>query len=162
VRCDSWGEFVALYAADISQGGMFIVTDESPPVLSEIEIELQLPEGHRIPLQARVVHVIEPSQAAHARRDAGVGVEFIGLEAPKRAQIHQLIEFARWQGTSLKPTATLASHMFELNAGAPPGSVMQSLPSGPMTHRASQPTTQRTALEDIPADTHITFAMVQL
>jgi uncharacterized protein (TIGR02266 family) len=128
VRCDSWGEFVALYATDVGQGGMFIVTEDTPPALSEVEVHLRLPEGHQIRLHARVVHVIEPAQAAHARRDPGVGVEFIGLDAPTRAQIHQLVEFARWQGTSMSPTATLASHMFEMNASAPPGSVMASLP----------------------------------
>lgn len=129
LRCESWGEFVALYATDVSQGGMFIVTDEPPPVLSEIEIRMMLPEGHEMKLRARVVHVIEPAQAAHARRDPGVGIELIGLDTATRAQIHQLVEFARWQGTSHKPTATLASHMFEMNAGASPAQVMQSLPS---------------------------------
>jgi uncharacterized protein (TIGR02266 family) len=132
VKCDTWGEFVALYATDVSQGGMFVVTEEAPPVLSEIDVQLKLPEGHEIPLRARVVHVIEPAQAAHGQRDPGVGIEFIGMDAATRTQIHQLVEFARWQGTSLAPTATLASHMFEMNAGATPAQVMQSLPSPPM------------------------------
>lgn len=135
VRCETWGEFVALYATDVSQGGMFVVTDDPPPVLSEVELRLVLPEGHEMPLRARVVHMIEPTQAAHARREPGVGIELIGLDGPTREQIHQLVEFARWQGTSLAPTATLASHMFELNAGASPAQVMQSLhpPSAPVS-----------------------------
>jgi uncharacterized protein (TIGR02266 family) len=128
VRCESWGEFVALYATDISQGGMFIATDDPPAVLSEVDVQLKLPEGHEILLQARVVHVIEPAHASQAQRDSGVGIEFVGLDALKQKQIHQLIEFARWQGTSLAPTATLASHMFEMNASATPAQVMQSLP----------------------------------
>jgi uncharacterized protein (TIGR02266 family) len=132
VKCETWGEFVALYATDVSQGGMFVVTAEPPPVLSEIDVQLKLPEGHEIPLRARVVHVIEPAQAAHGQRDPGVGIEFIGMDAATRTQIHQLVEFARWQGTSLAPTATLASHMFEMNAGATPAQVMQSLPSPPL------------------------------
>lgn len=131
VRCESWGEFVALYASDVSQGGMFIVTEDPPAVMSEVDVQLTLPEGHEIPLRARVVHVIDPAQAAYARREPGVGVEFVGLDANKRAQIHQLIEFARWQGTSREPTATLASHMFELNASAKPTAVRQTLTSAP-------------------------------
>ena len=122
---------------------MFIVMEGPPPVLSEVDVQLKLPEGHEIPLRARVVHVIEPGQATEAEREPGVGIEFIGLDAAKRAQIHQLIEFARWQGTSLKPTATLASHMFEMNAGATPTQIMQSLPAGPMstpTPREALPT----------------------
>lgn len=131
VRCETWGEFVALYATDVSQGGMFIVTDEAPAVLSEVDVLLKLPEGHQIPLHARVVHVIDPLQAAHARREAGVGIEFIEMEPATRAQIHQLVEFARWQGTSQAPTATLASHMFEMNASTKPAEMMQSLRSPP-------------------------------
>lgn len=150
VRCESWGEFVALYATDVSQGGMFIVTDDPPPVLSEVEIRMVLPEGHEMPLRARVVHVIEPAQAAHARREPGVGIELIGLDAAKRAQIVQLVEFARWQGTSHRPTATLASHMFEMNAGASPAQVMQSLPSPAMPRaQASIHATPREAIPSV-------------
>jgi uncharacterized protein (TIGR02266 family) len=143
VRCESWGEFVALYASDISQGGMFIVTDDPPAVLSEVDVQLKLPEGHEIMLQARVVHVIEPAQATQAQRDSGVGIEFVGLDVLKQKQIHQLIEFARWQGTSLAPTATLASHMFEMNASATPAQVMQSLaPPAGATPREAIPAVQ--------------------
>ena len=97
MRCETWGEFVALYASDVSQGGMFVIMEDPPPVLSEVDVQLKLPEGHEIPLRARVVHVIEPEQATEAEREPGVGIEFIGLDTAKRAQIHQLIEFARWQ-----------------------------------------------------------------
>jgi uncharacterized protein (TIGR02266 family) len=146
VRCETWGEFVALYATDVSQGGMFVVTDDPPPVLSEVELRLVLPEGHEMPLRARVVHVIEPAQAAHARREPGVGIELIGLDGPTREQIHQLVEFARWQGTSLAPTATLASHMFELNAGASPAQVMQSLAPAQAAPNAPVNATPREAI----------------
>jgi uncharacterized protein (TIGR02266 family) len=138
VRCDSWDEFVALYATDVGQGGMFVTTDDPPPVLSEVEVQLRLPEGHQIRLRARVVHVIEPAQAVHARREPGVGLEFVGLDAPARTQIHQLVEFARWQGTSSSPTATFASHMFEMNASAPPASVLASLPPALTTEDSSR------------------------
>ena len=39
VQCESWAEFAELYATDVSQGGMFIATDEPPPILSEIGIK---------------------------------------------------------------------------------------------------------------------------
>lgn len=150
VRCESWSEFVALYATDVSQGGMFIVTDDPPPVLSEVDIRMVLPEGHEMPLRARVVHVIEPAQAAHARRHPGVGIELIGLDSSTRAQIHQLVEFARWHGTAHAPTATLASHMFEMNAGVRPAEMMQSLPSPAMTTSLNAPTSA-TPREAIPS-----------
>jgi hypothetical protein len=115
---------------------MFIITSEPPPVLTEVEVQMQLPEGHSIRLRGRVVHVIDAQQAAAAQHDPGVGIEFIGLEPEMRAQIHQLIDFARWQGTSHRPTATLASHMFGMNATRSTGEVLGSLPSPPADHNA--------------------------
>src|SRR4029078_4299620 len=76
VRCESWGEFAQLYAADVSRGGMFILTDRPLPILSEIEVVLRLPAGHEVQLQATVVHVIDPEQAARENKQAGLGVQF--------------------------------------------------------------------------------------
>ncbi len=133
VSCDSWGEFVALYATDVSQGGMFISTAMAPPVLSEVDVQLRLPEGHEIRLRGRVVHTIDAEAALQAQREPGVGIEFVQLDAAMRAQIHQLIEFARWQGTSQRPTATLASHMFEMSDSTSSGVLLSGLPAAPET-----------------------------
>jgi uncharacterized protein (TIGR02266 family) len=128
VRCESWAEFAQLYAADVSQGGMFILTSEAPPILSEIEVDLRLPEGHHIQLRATVVHVLPPEQAAIQGRQPGVGVQFIELDPMHKQQIYQLIEFARWDGSSNNPTASYASRLFETSAALPPGKVLDALP----------------------------------
>ena len=126
VRCESWGEFVERYASDISQGGMYIVTDQAPAILSEIDVILQLPEGHEIQLRASVVHVLDAERAALEGREPGLGVQFIELDAPRKAQIYQLVEYARWEGSA--GGSSLASRLFEVSASLPPSKIMEALP----------------------------------
>jgi uncharacterized protein (TIGR02266 family) len=127
VRCESWAEFVQLYASDIGQGGMFIITEDAPPILSTIEIMLQLPEATDVRLAARVVHVAEANPATGGR--PGIGVEFVDLDPARKKQIHQLIEFARWQGVSGDPNASLARTMWEVSPSLPPTKVGDALPA---------------------------------
>ena len=136
VRCESWAEFAQLYAADVSQGGMFVITDDAPPILSEIEVAVDLPEGHKLQLKGTVVHVLDPEQATLQGRQAGVGIAFSNLGPTHKQQIVQLVEFARWEGTD--PSASLARRMFETSAALPPSKVLEALPPTP-----SGATTQR-------------------
>jgi uncharacterized protein (TIGR02266 family) len=126
VRCESWGEFVDRYASDISQGGMYIVTDEPPEILTEVDVVLELPEGHSVQLRASVVHVVDAERAKHEGREPGVGVQFVALDAPRKAQIYQLVEYARWEGST--GGASLASRLFEVSASLPPSKIMEALP----------------------------------
>lgn len=126
VRCETWSEFAQLYATDISQGGMFIVTDEQLPILSEVEIDLRLPEAQSVQLRAEIVHVLGPDQAVREGRHAGIGVHFVDLTPAHRQQIVQLVEFARWEGDN--PNASFAGRMFELSTSLPPSKVLSALP----------------------------------
>lgn len=126
IRCDSWAEFATLYASDVSQGGMFLVTDDPPPILSRVELRMQLPEGHEIVLDARVVHVIDQDQAAAEGKHAGVGVEFVELDEVRKREIHRLVEFARWEGGS--GNTSFAKSMFEQAGSLSPADVIASLP----------------------------------
>ncbi|HMI94273.1 MAG TPA: PilZ domain-containing protein [Polyangiales bacterium] len=126
VRCETWGEFVERYASDISQGGMYIVTEQAPEILSEVDVVLQLPEGHEIQLRASIVHVLDADRAKLEGREPGVGVQFIGLDAQRKAQIYQLVEYARWEGAT--GGASLASRLFEVSASLPPKKIMEALP----------------------------------
>ena len=135
VRCESWAEFVQLYASDIGQGGMFIITDDAPPILSTIEIMLQLPESTDVRLAARVVHVAEANPATGGR--PGIGVEFVDLDPARKKQIHQLIELARWQGVSGDPNASLARTMWEVSPSLPPTKVGDALPAQKVPAAAS-------------------------
>lgn len=135
VKCESWGDFAQSYAADVSQGGMFILTDEPPPLLSFVDVKMGLPEGHEIVLRGRVVHVIPPAQAAAEGRQAGVGVEFQEVEPEFKRQIHHLVEFSRWEGEN--PNASFSKHLAEVSLSQPPSRLMESLrPAGPRSSSA--------------------------
>ena len=132
VRCESWGEFAELYAADVSRGGMFILTERPLPLLSEVEVSLRLPEGHEMQLKATVVHVMDSEQAARENKRAGIGVQFNGIDAVRRQQIRQLTEFARESSeTGAATSATYASRLFETMASMPPSKVLEALPPRP-------------------------------
>ena len=150
VRCETWAEFVQRYASDIGQGGMFIVTDDAPPILSTIEILLKLPEATDVRLTARVVHVAEANPQTGGK--GGIGVEFLDLDAERKKQIHQLIEFARWQGSSGDPNASLARTMWELSPSLPPTKVADVLgasksPVPATTPSGNPPDAQRRTLD---------------
>ncbi len=145
VSCESWHDFVALYAGDIGQGGMFILTDDAPPLMSTIDIRLQLPEATAIALRGRVVHVITAEQAQRENKKAGAGIEFIEMDAERKRQIAQLIEFARWQGASGDPNASLARTMMEHAATAPASKPAASASTGAAT--AARPAQRQAAMQ---------------
>jgi uncharacterized protein (TIGR02266 family) len=131
VRCEDWSEFAELYAADVSRGGMFILTERPLALLSEVDVALRLPEGHEMQLKATVVHVVSAEQAAIEHKRAGVGVQFIGLDAVRKQQIRQLTEFARENSAGSPASATYASRLFETSASLPPSKVLEALPPPP-------------------------------
>jgi uncharacterized protein (TIGR02266 family) len=97
IRCGSWKKFATVYAGDISQGGLFIETEEPPPMLSSVDVEFDLPDGQQMQLEATVVHVMAPEMAASLRRKPGVGVEFRDIEPEVKSEIDRLVQFARRQ-----------------------------------------------------------------
>ena len=72
------------YLRDISQGGMFIATQNLRAMGEVLTILLQLPEGDELRLQARVVHQRTPSQV-RAGQPAGMGVQFEAM-TPEMAE----------------------------------------------------------------------------
>lgn len=97
VRCESWDEFAALYANDISLGGIYIETDERPELMSTVEIKLLLPEGHEVKFKGNVVHVASAEDAEQEGRAEGVGLEFRNLEPMMKKQLWHLVEYAKWE-----------------------------------------------------------------
>jgi uncharacterized protein (TIGR02266 family) len=154
-RCSTWQDFANLYAADVSQGGMFLQTDSVLPIMTELEIELSLPEGHTIQLKARVVHVIDAEHAQREGRAAGVGVQFIDLDQTRKRQIQQLVDFSRWEGgTANRPS--LAAALSEMTVSLPPSAVLQALPDESLDsllspRRMSQAVTARPGDADVDA-----------
>ena len=127
VRCETWREFVEQYANDVSSGGMFVATDMQPEALSTLDVHLQLPEATEIVLRARIVHVLSAEHASMQGKAQGVGLELLDLDAERKRQLYQLIEFARWQGASNDPNASFARTLLEISTSMPPAEVGQRL-----------------------------------
>jgi hypothetical protein len=74
---------IPLETADVSFKGLFLQTDEPPPVRSLVRLRVRLPTGD-IEAHAMAVHVSasEPGNTGAGR--GGVGVQFWGLSGPDR------------------------------------------------------------------------------
>ncbi len=79
---------------DISRRGLFVRTELMIPVGEEIDLEIELPDGMRLTLRARVAHQLDPVAALALGRHAGMGFELIGPETAGwirlRAHYHAL------------------------------------------------------------------------
>jgi hypothetical protein len=85
---------IQLETFDVSFKGLFLRTEEPPPVRSLVRLRVKLP-GREIEAHAMAVHVAEGT----ADRGAGVGVQFWGLAGPDRhawdAFIQELLQAQR-------------------------------------------------------------------
>jgi hypothetical protein len=142
VRCESWREFAERYADDIASGGMYLSHASPPAVLSLVEVVLQLPEATEIALRARVVQVLSADQAASMGKPPGMGLELLDIDAERKRQVMQLIEFARWQGASGDPKSSFARTLLEVSPSMPAAEVgyrLSMLPEAPKGRSDSRP-----------------------
>jgi len=75
---------IRMSSVDLSGGGTFLRADVLFEVGEVFTIEFQLPDGHQIRTQGRVVRV---SRGGPKERPPGMGIEFIDLRAEDRAAI---------------------------------------------------------------------------
>lgn len=93
-RFDTFEDFLAEYASNISMGGMFIRTQEVREEGALIYLQFYLRDGQKfIEGLGRVVRVVPPGQA----EAAGMGVEFVNFDEPSMEVISEICE-ARRQG----------------------------------------------------------------
>lgn len=89
VRFRTSNEFVQEHAVNLSRGGIFIRSDDPPPVDSVVEVELQLPDGGSpISTAGIVVH----RQAPGTAKVAGVGVQFVDASDTFRERIDRYMD----------------------------------------------------------------------
>lgn len=111
LRCPDWKDFVRTYARDISTGGMFIQTEQAPPILSFIEVSVDLPDGVPLILRARVVHILSRENVG-PHGVAGIGVEFQNMTSEIREQLQALLKIA----ASERPRVSSGIHDVQLPA----------------------------------------------
>jgi uncharacterized protein (TIGR02266 family) len=92
VRFASVQDFVLEYAANISAGGVFVQTQNPPPLKSIVRVEMELPGGAAVPAQGLVVHRVTPEEAKARGTAPGCGVQFIAADDAFRQRIDAAID----------------------------------------------------------------------
>jgi type IV pilus assembly protein PilZ len=78
VKYGSGQEFKLDYTKNVSQGGMFIKTDNPPEIGTKIHLQLHIPElNEPVLLYGEVVH---RHKYASSDEDAGIGVKFLDID----------------------------------------------------------------------------------
>jgi hypothetical protein len=86
LRVSTWGEYLDLYATNLSQGGLFVPGALSAPPGTAVQVEILLPDGGVCALTAEV---------AHTGDGTGLGLDLRGIDGARRAQLAGLVERAR-------------------------------------------------------------------
>ena len=88
-RFDTFEDFMSEYASDISEGGMFIRTDEVREEGSMVYLQFALKDGTKlIEGLGRIVRV----NPADGEAPQGVGIEFVNFDEDSRALIQAIVE----------------------------------------------------------------------
>jgi hypothetical protein len=77
VRYTNAEQFVADYVENLSAGGLFIAGANQLPLLSETEVQIELPGQGNWTVRAKNVFVIDERAAAKMGRKAGAGFEIV-------------------------------------------------------------------------------------
>jgi uncharacterized protein (TIGR02266 family) len=86
-------EFLVAYSENISRGGIFVATQNPPPVREMVELLLELPDGQPpAKTSAEVVQSVTAEQAKATGRPAGAGLQFIGGDEDFRRRVDACIE----------------------------------------------------------------------
>lgn len=89
VRFRTAHDFVQEHATNMSRGGIFIRTDDPPPLDTVVEVQLQLPDaGLPVSSAAIVVHRQQPG----SNKLAGVGVQFVDASDSFRERIDRYLD----------------------------------------------------------------------
>jgi uncharacterized protein (TIGR02266 family) len=88
-RFDTFEDFISEYASDLSEGGMFIRTDDLREEGAMIYLQFALKDGTKlIEGLGRVVRV-NPSEVNGPR---GMGVEFVNFDEDSREMVSAIVE----------------------------------------------------------------------
>ena len=106
IQCPDWLTVQRVATANVSRGGLFLTTANPPPPGTEVELELELPDGTRLSLGGTCVHVRGPRQTDEAVQPAGFGLRF---ERAHAVDLMLLEEMARVAGVPVEePPVPLA------------------------------------------------------
>jgi uncharacterized protein (TIGR02266 family) len=92
VRFATVQDFVLEYAANISAGGVFVHTEDPPPLKTVVQVEMELPGGaDPVPARGMIVHRVTKQEAEQRGTLAGIGVQFVDADDQFRQRIDAAI-----------------------------------------------------------------------
>jgi uncharacterized protein (TIGR02266 family) len=92
VRFATVQDFVLEYAANISAGGVFVHTENPPPLKTIVQVEMELPGSDTaVPARGIVVHRVTTEDAKKLGTLPGVGVQFMDADDEFRKRIDAAI-----------------------------------------------------------------------
>ena len=83
-------ELSGQYASNISRGGLFVRTENPPPLGSKVRLTLQLPDGSVARTEAEVVHRVDADEARERGGFAGVGIAFSPDDGALKERMEQM------------------------------------------------------------------------
>ena len=89
VRFRTSQDFVLEHASNISRGGIFIQTDDPPPLDTAVQVELQLPDD---PVPVTTNGIVVHRQLAVGGKTPGAGVQFVDSSDPFRERIDRYMD----------------------------------------------------------------------
>jgi len=89
VRFRTARDFVVEHATNISRGGIFIRTDDPPPMDAAVQVELTLPDD---PAPVSTRGIVVHRQLAVGGKTPGVGVQFVDASDAFRERIDRYME----------------------------------------------------------------------
>jgi uncharacterized protein (TIGR02266 family) len=95
VRCATWADYLELYTTNLSRGGVFVASQVSAPIGTEMLVQLSLPNGSTLELRAEVVH-LSTVEDTGAGRPPGMGLMFVDLDAETRQALEAMVTVARF------------------------------------------------------------------
>lgn len=86
-------EFLVAYAENISMGGMFVMTQDPPPLHEVVDLSLELPDGPApAKTKAEVIQRITTAEAKGLGRHPGAGLQFVGSDDEFRRRLDLCME----------------------------------------------------------------------
>ena len=89
VRFRSARDFVLEHASNISRGGIFIQTDDPPPLETVVQVEVNLPDN---PAPVTTNGIVVHRQLAVGGKMPGVGVQFVDSGDDFRERIDRYMD----------------------------------------------------------------------
>jgi uncharacterized protein (TIGR02266 family) len=99
MKCSTWADYLELHTSNLSRGGLFVPSQMTAPIGTELAIELTLPNATVVRLRGEVVHLTEATKD----EPAGMGVMFFGVDATAKRALEEALRLAKASAPAAKP-----------------------------------------------------------